>query len=88
MPTDFQNGHLGFEVRLDNSEKKVKSFKNVKKLSLLIAFLIVSNFQNWRVFLEEVILRKKSIFELMAVKWSFNSFSCYFVIKCFFPSNK
>ena len=61
MPTGFQNGHLGFEVQLDNSEKKVKSFKNVKKLGLLIAF-----FESWAIFkiggcLEEVILRKKSI---------------------------
>ena len=54
---DFQNGRLGFEVQLDNSEKKVKSFKN----GLLIAFWIVGNFQNWWDVLEEVILRKKSI---------------------------
>ena len=61
MPTDFQNGHLGFEVRLDNSEKKVKSFKNVKKLSLLIAFLNRGQFSKLAGVLEDVILRKKSI---------------------------
>ena len=68
VPTDFQNGRLWFEVRLDNSEKKVKSsFKNAKKLGLLIAFLIVCNFQNWRVF-RGGNFKKKVYFELMAVK--------------------
>ena len=39
MPTDFQNGHLGFEVRLDNSEKKVKSFlRNAKKTQSFNSF--------------------------------------------------
>ena len=38
MPTGFQNGHLWFEVRLDNSEKKVKSFKNVKKTQSFNSF--------------------------------------------------
>ena len=63
MPTDSQNDHLWFEVRLDNSEKKVKSsFKNAKKkLGLLIAFLIVCNFQNWRVF-RGGNFKKKSLF--------------------------
>ena len=61
MPTGFQNGRLGFEVQLDNSEKKVKSFKNVKKLGLLIAFLNRGQFSKLAGVLEEVILRKKSI---------------------------
>ena len=61
MPTDFQNGHLGFEVQLDNSEKKVKSFKNVKKTRSFNSFLNRGQFSKLAGVLEEVILRKKSI---------------------------
>lgn len=68
MPTGFQNGRLGFEVQLDNSEKKVKSFKNVKKTQSFNSF-----FESWAIFKIGGCFRggnfkKKVYFELMAVK--------------------
>ena len=53
----FQNGRLGFEVQLDNSEKKVKSFKKWSFNS----FLDRGQFSKLAGILEVVILRKKSI---------------------------